>query len=94
MAAFDSARPGTFPSRDAAVRAVGVIFEEISKNLASGDKVVVTGFGRFDLSQTAAREGRNPRSGETVQIPARRHVRFTPSPALKAAIREAASAGE
>lgn len=87
MAAYESARPGTFPNKEAAVSAVNAIFDEISKSLVRGDKVVVTGFGRFDLSATAARTGRNPRSGEPVEIPARRHARFTPSPSLRASLR-------
>ena len=87
MAAYDSARPGTFPNKEAAVNAVNAIFDEITKSLASGDKVVVTGFGRFESSTTTARVGRNPRSGEPVDIPARRHARFAPSPALRAKLR-------
>lgn len=41
----------------------------IQDSLASGDKVTLVGFGSFEVRQRKAREGRNPRSGETVQIP-------------------------
>ena len=88
MAAFDSAKPGTFPNREAAVNAVNAVFDEIAKTLCAGEKVTITGFGRFDLSNTKAREGRNPRTSEPVQIPPRRHVHFLPSPILREQLRK------
>ena len=87
MAAFRSARPGTFPTQECAVNAVNAIFKEIRKTLDKGEKVVITGFGKFDLTTTAPREGRNPRTREPVMIPARRHARFTPSPSLRESLR-------
>lgn len=88
MAAYESARPGTFSSQEAAVNAMNAIFSEISKSLCNGDKVVITGFGKFDLTRTKPRVGRNPRTREPVEIPARCHARFTPSPVLRESLRE------
>lgn len=65
---------------DAAVKAV---FDEIASALAAGDKVQMIGFGTFDTAERAAREGRNPRTGETMMIEASRSPRFKAGKALK-----------
>lgn len=65
---------------DAAVKAV---FDEIASALAAGDKVQLIGFGTFDTAERAAREGRNPRTGETMRIEASRSPRFKAGKALK-----------
>ncbi|NWO21102.1 HU family DNA-binding protein [Oribacterium sp. oral taxon 102] len=65
---------------DAAVKAV---FDEIASALAAGDKVQLIGFGTFDTAERAAREGRNPRTGETMMIEASRSPRFKAGKALK-----------
>jgi DNA-binding protein HU-beta len=44
--------------------------------MKSGDKVTLVGFGTFSVSERAAREGRNPKSGETITIPAKKVVKF------------------
>jgi DNA-binding protein HU-beta len=44
--------------------------------MKSGDKVTLVGFGTFSTSERAAREGRNPKSGETINIPAKKVVKF------------------
>lgn len=67
-------------------RAVDALFEVITKALKSGNKVPVIGFGTFAVSKRAAREGRNPRTGETVKIPARKAVTFKAGSQLKDAI--------
>ena len=60
--------------------------EEITKVMRRGDKVNITGFGVFKVADRKAREGRNPRTGETIQIKASKKPRFTPGKLLKEAI--------
>ncbi len=67
-------------------RAVDALFEVITKALKSGNKVPVIGFGTFAVSKRAAREGRNPRNGETVKIAARKAVTFKAGSQLKDAV--------
>ncbi len=67
-------------------RAIDAVFEAISNALAKGDKVPVAGFGTFAVSKRAAREGRNPRTGETVKIPARTAVTIKAGSKLKDAL--------
>ena len=69
-----------------ATRAVEAVFSVISGALAKGDKVPVVGFGTFGVSKRAAREGRNPRTGATVKIAARKAVTFKAGSALKDAV--------
>lgn len=83
LAVFEKAPAGMFTNREHAVAAVNMIFDEIFDAVCRGDKVVITGFGRFDTSETKAREGKNPKTGTPVDIPGRRHVRFTASPGLR-----------
>lgn len=59
---------GTKSQGDAAVKAV---LEAIQEAVKAGDKVSITGFGIFSAKQSAARTGRNPRTGETVEIAAK-----------------------
>lgn len=51
--------------------------------LAKGDKVAITGFGTFAVSERKARKGRNPQTGKEIKIPASKTPRFTPGKALK-----------
>lgn len=67
-------------------------FDTISGALTGGDEVRIHGFGTFKTAQRAARIGRNPRTGESVQVPARRVVRFSPSTTLSATLKSAKSA--
>ena len=69
-----------------ATRAIDATFETIKKALAKGNKVPVAGFGTFAVSKRAAREGRNPRTGEVVKISARKAVTFKAGTALKDAV--------
>lgn len=66
-----------------ATRAIDAVFATITGALKKGDKVPVAGFGTFAVSKRAAREGRNPRTGETVKIAARNAVTFKAGTALK-----------
>ena len=52
-------------------RIVSTVFEEISAALARGDRVELRGFGAFSVRSRPARLGRNPRTGETVEVPAK-----------------------
>lgn len=53
-------------------QAVDIIFEEISAALERGDRVELRGFGAFSVRQRDARKGRNPRTGESVSVPAKK----------------------
>ncbi len=55
----------------------------ITEALKDGDKVALIGFGTFEVKATAAREGRNPKTGETITIPASKKPAFSASKALK-----------
>ena len=60
--------------------------EEVTKAMRRGDKVHLTGFGIFKVADRKAREGRNPRTGETIQIKASKKPRFTPGKLFEEAI--------
>lgn len=63
--------------------AVNAVFDVISEALVDGDSVTITGFGKFEAVQTSARTGRNPRTGEPVDIPAKTAIKFRPGKGLK-----------
>ncbi len=65
---------------EAAVNAVTAAIEEALK---AGDKVQLVGFGTFEVKERAAREGRNPKTGEKITIAASKHPAFTAGKALK-----------
>ena len=69
-----------------ATRAIDATFAAITGALKAGDKVPLVGFGTFAVSKRAAREGRNPQTGETVKIAARNAVTFKAGSALKDAV--------
>lgn len=71
----------------AAKQAVQVVFNSIADSLKKGDKVVVTGFGTFMVRSRASRTGRNPQTGATINIPARKTPGFTAGKALKKVVR-------
>ena len=66
-----------------AERVISATFETITANLVAGEKVQISGFGNFEVKAREARVGRNPRTKETIQIPATRLPAFRPSKALK-----------
>ncbi len=59
------------------------VFDLISAGLAKGEDIDLRGFGRFSVRESAARAGRNPQTGETIQIPARKNPSFKPGKELK-----------
>ena len=73
-------------SKAAATRAVDTVLESITSTLKSGDQVALVGFGTFSVKDRAARTGRNPRTGEPLQIPAARVPAFKAGKALKDAV--------
>jgi DNA-binding protein HU-beta len=66
-----------------AERAVNLVFEDIVKALRGGDKVNVSGFGTFAVSERKARTGRNPKTGEAIDIPASKSAKFKAGKSLK-----------
>ncbi|MBR2340534.1 MAG: HU family DNA-binding protein [Clostridia bacterium] len=66
--------------------AVNAVFAAIADALKAGDKVQLIGFGSFDVKERAAREGRNPATGEKIQIAASKSVGFSAASALKASL--------
>lgn len=64
-------------------RMVDSLVETITATLAKGEKVQVSGLGTFEVRNRASREGRNPQTGETITIPARKAVAFKPAKPLK-----------
>ena len=69
-----------------AEKAINAIFESIRESLQKGDNVQLIGFGSFAIKQRPATTARNPRTGENIQIAAKRVVRFSPGKALKEAV--------
>jgi DNA-binding protein HU-beta len=69
-----------------AARAVDVVFDTIIRNISKGEDVMINDFGKFKKVDRPARKGRNPFTGETIQIKASKKVRFLPAKALKEVI--------
>ena len=62
---------------------VDIFFDEITKRLAEGGRVELRGFGAFSTREREARTGRNPRTGETVSVPAKRVPYFKPGKEMR-----------
>ena len=73
-------------SKAAAGKVLASVLGSIEKALAKGDKVSLVGFGTFSVSRRAARQGRNPATGATIQIPAANVPKFKAGKKLKAAV--------
>lgn len=65
---------------------VDSVFKEIATAAASGSETSIPGFGKFEVKDTPAREGRNPSTGATIKIAASKKVTFAPGKALKDAL--------
>ncbi|WP_162595924.1 HU family DNA-binding protein [Bacillus sp. CGMCC 1.16541] len=74
-------------SKKDATKAVDAVFESILETLKKGDKVQLIGFGNFEVRERAARKGRNPQTGEEIEIPASKVPAFKPGKALKDAVK-------
>ncbi len=73
-------------SRTDATRAVDGVFDAITSALTKGDEVRLVGFGTFTVARRAASEGRNPRTGEKIKIPASKQPKFKAGKGLKDAV--------
>jgi len=93
----DVARAAELTKKDAE-RLVEIVFESIIDTLNQGEKIELRGFGSFRVRERGARRGRNPKTGDPVDIPAKRVPYFKPGKELKELINEdengAGGAGE
>ncbi len=74
-------------SKKDAEAAVKAVIDSVTEALADGDKVAIVGFGTFEVKERAARTGKNPRTGETISIPASKAPSFKAGAALKNAVK-------
>jgi len=84
---IDAVAQGAGISKAAAGKALDSAIDAITKSLGNGDKVVLPGFGTFSVSIRGARSGRNPRTGETINIPASKAAKFKPGSGLRQAVK-------
>jgi DNA-binding protein HU-beta len=82
----DNISEGAGLSKADAERALNALLESVQSAVARDDKVTLPGFGSFSRSSRAARTGRNPRTGEPVQIAASKGVKFSAGAAFKSAV--------
>ena len=73
-------------SKAAAGRALNSFTSNVAKTLKKGGKVTLVGFGTFSVAKRKARKGRNPQTGETRKINAKRVVKFSPGAGLKKSV--------
>lgn len=74
-------------SKKDATGAVDAVFDIITGSLEKQEKVQLIGFGNFEVRERAARKGRNPQTGEEIEIPASNVPAFKPGKALKDAVK-------
>jgi DNA-binding protein HU-beta len=75
-------------SKSAAAETIDAVLNTVSKAVAGGDSVQLIGFGTFATGERSARTGRNPQTGETIEIAAAKTVKFTASKAFKDAVNQ------
>lgn len=73
-------------SKADSAKAVDGVFQAITSSLQNSEEVRLVGFGTFSVANRAATQGRNPRTGERIQIPASRQPKFKAGKGLKAAV--------
>ena len=73
-------------TKDHTTAALATLLSTITETLTAGDKVAIPNLGTFEVKQHAARTGHNPRTGETVEIAAKKVPAFKPAKALKEAV--------
>ena len=83
---IDAVADGADISKADATRAVDAVVDQITSALKKGDQVTLVGFGTFAVKDRAARTGRNPRTGEAINIPASKVPGFKAGKALKDAV--------
>lgn len=74
-------------TKRAAQDAVNSMFELIKENLVRGEKTIITGFGTFLVRSRAARRGRNPQTGQAIQIPSKKLPSFVAGKTIKRQVR-------
>ncbi|MBU8907235.1 HU family DNA-binding protein [Desertibacillus haloalkaliphilus] len=74
-------------SKKDATDAVDAVFDSITESLQAGDKVQLIGFGNFEVRERSARKGRNPQTGEEIEIAATKVPAFKAGKALKDAVK-------
>ncbi len=74
-------------TKKAATETVELVFEEITNGLANGDKVDISGFGKFEVKERAERTGINPATKEKITVPATRVPAFKAAKALKETVK-------
>lgn len=67
-------------------KALVAFMDVVKETLAKGEKISLVGFGNFEVTERSAREGRNPATGETIQIPSSKAPKFKASKNLKEAV--------
>lgn len=67
-------------------KALDALMESVTEGLTSGDRIALVGFGSWTVEERSARTGRNPRTGEEIQIPAKKVVKFKPGAGLSDAV--------
>jgi DNA-binding protein HU-beta len=80
--------------RAQAERALAGVLEIVAEQLVDGEKIAFTGFGSFEVSERAARTGRNPQTGGAIDIPASKVPKFTAGATLKAAVNTSKKKGK
>jgi len=73
-------------TKASAERCVNAFVAELTEALEKGERVALPGLGVFNVKERKARKGRNPRTGEVVQIPAKKVVKFSPAKTLQAKV--------
>jgi integration host factor subunit alpha len=81
-------------SKKEAAEIVEFVFDTIKETLEQGQKIKISGFGNFIVRDKKSRVGRNPQTGEEIEISARRVLTFRPSQVLKNALNDSAVAHE
>lgn len=74
-------------SKKDATKAVDAVFDSVAEALQNGDKVQLIGFGNFEVRERSARKGRNPQTGDEIEIPASKVPAFKAGKALKEAVK-------
>ena len=82
----DAVASATGAPRASAESSVAAVLDSITNALKNGDKVAITGFGTFEVRARAARTGRNPQTGATIQVKASKAPAFKAGAALKSAV--------
>lgn len=75
-------------SKKDAEKALKAFVDVVSEELSKGEKIQLVGFGTFEVAERPARDGRNPRTGEAMKIPASKNPKFKAGKALKDAVND------